>query len=111
MTSHKLRGSLSQIAWILIAALIVVGATWQIGNSASSQQSFERGEGRGEFEERGEGRGEGRGRGRGDVAEGFSLRGIAGFAESLIKMFVVISAVLLGQRGWGWLQSKRGNVS
>ncbi len=119
MKGNKWLNSLLQIALILLASLIVVGATWQIGQSSSAQAAFERGEPPDrpagdrpephdhedrpeppDFGERGE-------RGGGHHSADLSLRGIAGFGETVVKMVVVITAVVLGQRAWEGFQTRR----
>ncbi len=105
MNGNKWVNSLMQIALILLASLIVVGATWQVGQSAGAQPAFERGD----FDrERPEGeRGELGGRGDDHHSADLSLRGIAEFGETIMKMVVVITAIVLGQRAWAWFQMKR----
>ncbi len=105
MRGNKWLNGIVQIALILLASLLVIGATWQIGQGASAQQTFERGgendgdrHERPNFDERG---------GNSHQAEWFSARGIAGFGETVIKMVVVITAIVLGQRAWETYQARR----
>ncbi len=122
MKRNKWLNSLLQIAVILLAALIVTGVTWQVGQSA--EQSDSPGEGReqgriGDDEDDDDddddededdhdhGHGRHGGGDHGHEAEWFSARGIAGFSETLVKLTVVIGAVVLGQKGWSRFQSNK----
>lgn len=117
MKNNKWRNGLIQIGCILLASLLIAGATWQIGQSASAQAAFERDgrpEGRGESNDghdhdhdHGDEHG-GDGRSRDDHhSADISLRGIAGFGETIVKMTVVIGAIVLGQRAWASVRNRQ----
>lgn len=104
-----------RIVMILLAAAVVVGATWAVGQT-SDNRSFTR-DGRPAFAEQ-EGRsfapgGEFRERGaEHHAAQVSSLRGWLGFTQTLVPITIIITLVALPMHFWKKRQrARRGDTS
>lgn len=104
--------TIARLLTILLAAFMVVGATWAVGQSSGNTNAFA-GRGRPEFSQQ-EGQrafpdrefGE---RGERDGAQLFNARGWFGFTQTVVPIALIIAVVALPMNFWKRRQRARRN--